>query len=114
VIKVWDIKEHTLLQNVILQFPSSLHARMPDHGPFPLHLQPSPHDALLVTCNDYVGMLKLGRVEPPADNTMALTHETQLCSAIYNNFFKQICVLTCIKSPQSKTDDADKTSICDN
>ncbi|KAK7469672.1 hypothetical protein BaRGS_00036301, partial [Batillaria attramentaria] len=90
VIKVWDIKEHTCLQTVILKFPSSLHARMPEHGQFPLHLQPSPHDALLVTCNDYVGMLKLGRVEPPSGNTMALTHDTQLCSAIYNSFFKQV------------------------
>ena len=90
VIKVWDVKEHTILQSVILQFPSSLHARMPDHGQFPLHLQPSPHDALLVTCNDYIGMLKLGRVEPPTISTMALTHDTQLCCAIYNSFFKQV------------------------
>ncbi|KAK7112140.1 cilia- and flagella-associated protein 337-like isoform X2 [Littorina saxatilis] len=90
VIKVWDIKEHTILQSVILQFPSSLHSRMPDHGQFPLHLQPSPHDALLVTCNDYIGMLKLGRVDPPSAKTMATTHDTQLCSAIYNTFFKQV------------------------
>ncbi|XP_076443223.1 cilia- and flagella-associated protein 337-like isoform X3 [Babylonia areolata] len=90
VIKVWDVKEHLLLQTVILQFPSSLHARMPEHGQFPLHLQPSPHDALLVSCNDYIGMLKLGRPEPPSSNAMPVTHDTQLCCAIYNTFFKQV------------------------
>ncbi|PVD39372.1 hypothetical protein C0Q70_02002 [Pomacea canaliculata] len=90
VIKVWDIKEHTCLQTVILKFPSSLHGRVPDHGQFPIHLQPSPHDALLVTCNDYIGLLKLGRVEQQPLNTMPTTHDTQLCCAIYNTFFKQV------------------------
>jgi len=62
---------------------------MPEHGQFPMHLQPSPQDALLVTCNDYVGMLKLGRTSIPQQQGV-ITHETQLCGAIYNPLFKQV------------------------
>ncbi|KAK3091715.1 hypothetical protein FSP39_022107 [Pinctada imbricata] len=89
VVKVWDIKEHTCLQTIVLKFPSSIHGRMPEHGQFPMHLQPSPHDTLLVTCNDHVGMLKLGHTSQPK-MLEAVTHDTQLCSAIYNKLFNQI------------------------
>lgn len=89
VVKVWDIKEQSCLQTVALKFPNSIHGRMPEHGQFPIHLQCSPQDALLVTCNDYIGMLKLGRTSLPA-STHTVTHETQLCGAIYNPFFKQV------------------------
>ena len=37
VLKVYDIKEHTCLQTVILKFPRG--SRVPDHGPFVLHIQ---------------------------------------------------------------------------
>ncbi|XP_052262965.1 WD repeat-containing protein on Y chromosome-like isoform X3 [Dreissena polymorpha] len=89
VVKVWDIKEHALLQTVILKFPSSIHGRMPEHGQFPIHLQPSPQSSLLVTCNDYIGLLKLGRTSIPHSDTVN-THDTQLCCAIYNPMFKQV------------------------
>ncbi|XP_062601746.1 WD repeat-containing protein on Y chromosome-like isoform X1 [Saccostrea cucullata] len=89
VIKVWDIKEHSCLQTVVLKFPSSIHGRMPEHGTFPMHMQPAPHNALLVTCNDYIGMLKLGNISQPK-NLDAVTHDSQLCGAIYNKTFKQI------------------------
>ena len=92
VVKVWDLKEHALLQTVVLKFPSSIHGRMPEHGQFPMHLQPSPKSSLLVTCNDYIGLLKLGRTSLP--QTMAAsTHDTQLCCAIYNSKFKQVIFL---------------------
>nr|XP_022317228.1 WD repeat-containing protein on Y chromosome-like isoform X7 [Crassostrea virginica] len=89
VIKVWDIKEHACLQTVVLKFPSSIHGRMPEHGTFPMHMQPGPHNALLVTCNDYIGMLKLGHTSQPK-NLDAVTHDSQLCGAIYNKTFKQV------------------------
>ncbi|XP_048248360.1 WD repeat-containing protein on Y chromosome-like isoform X1 [Haliotis rufescens] len=98
VIKVWDIREHTCLQTVQLKFPSSIHGRMPEHGQFPLHLQGAPHSAVLVTSNDYIGMLKLGQVAAP-QSVMPTTHDTQLCCAIYNHFFKQVvtgCDSSCI------------------
>ncbi|XP_069124684.1 cilia- and flagella-associated protein 337-like isoform X2 [Argopecten irradians] len=89
VVKVWDIREHTCLQTVVLKFPSSIHGRMPEHGQFPMHLQLSPQDALIVTCNDYIGMLKLGQTHLPKQQSVS-THDTQLCSAIYNQLFKQV------------------------
>ena len=92
VVKVWDIKEHALLQTVVLKFPSSIHGRMPEHGQFPLHLQPSPKSSLLVTCNDYIGLLKLGRTSLP-QSVAANTHDTQLCCAIYNSKFKQVSTI---------------------
>ncbi|ESO82038.1 hypothetical protein LOTGIDRAFT_176316, partial [Lottia gigantea] len=92
VIKVWDVKEQTCVQTIVLKFPSSIHGRMPEHGQFPIHLQPIPHNSLLVTCNDYIGMMKLGKGAEP-QSVMPLTHDTQLCCAIYNQFFKQQCVI---------------------
>ncbi|ESO83976.1 hypothetical protein LOTGIDRAFT_108617 [Lottia gigantea] len=98
VIKVWDVKEQTCVQTIVLKFPSSIHGRMPEHGQFPIHLQPTPHNSLLVTCNDYIGMMKLGKGAEP-QSVMPLTHDTQLCCAIYNQFFKQVvtgCDSSCI------------------
>lgn len=94
VMKVWDIKEHSCLQTVVLKFPSSIHGRMPEHGTFPMHMQPAPHNALLVTCNDYIGMLKLGHTSQPK-NLDAVTHDSQLCGAIYNKTFKQVNLQFC-------------------
>ncbi|GFO38221.1 WD repeat-containing protein on y chromosome-like isoform x1 [Plakobranchus ocellatus] len=90
IIKVWDTKEHTCLQTIILKFPSSIHGRMPEHGQFPVHLQDGKNSAFIVTCNDYIGCLRLGRVEEKEDSSLEVTHTTQLCSAIYNKFLKQV------------------------
>lgn len=64
---------------------------MPEHGTFPIHMQPAPHNAVLVTCNDYLGMLKLGHTSQPK-NLDAVTHDSQLCGAIYNKTFKQVSI----------------------
>lgn len=101
VIKVWDIKEHSCLQTVVLKFPSSIHGRMPEHGTFPMHMQPAPHNALLVTCNDYIGMLKLGHTSQPK-NLDAVTHDSQLCGAIYNKTFKQVDLQFCHSMAEKK------------
>ncbi|XP_059147520.1 WD repeat-containing protein on Y chromosome-like [Physella acuta] len=89
VVKVWDTKEHVCLQTVVLKFPSSLNGRMPEHGQFPVHLQGPPHSAFFVTCNDYIAGLRLGKVEVKTSH-MEVTHDTQLCCAIYNTFLKQV------------------------
>ncbi|CAL1530117.1 unnamed protein product [Lymnaea stagnalis] len=89
VVKVWDTKEHVCLQTVTLKFPSALNGRMPEHGQFPVHLQGPPHSAFVVTCNDYIAALRLGKVEENTSH-LEVTHDTQLCSAIYNKFLKQV------------------------
>ncbi|BFZ18007.1 hypothetical protein BsWGS_21047 [Bradybaena similaris] len=89
VIKVWDTREHTCLQTIFLKFPSSLHGRIPEHGQSPIHLQEPPHSALVVTCNDYIASLRLGRPEEGTAHTET-THDTQLCCAIYNKLLKQV------------------------
>ncbi len=100
VLKVWELVDHTCVQTVLVPFPTSLHGRLPEHGPFSLHLQtpnPSshqaPHHALLLTANDYIALLKVGSDN---DNVASAptTHSTQLSAAIYNPFFKQVCALT--------------------
>ncbi|KAH9494635.1 hypothetical protein Btru_019804 [Bulinus truncatus] len=89
VIKVWDIKEHVCLQTLAIKFPSALNGRMPEHGQFPVHLQGPPHSAFIVTCNDYIAALRLGKVVSTSYE-QEITHDTQLCSAIYNKFLKQV------------------------
>ncbi|XP_013420475.1 WD repeat-containing protein on Y chromosome isoform X3 [Lingula anatina] len=89
VVKVWDLKEHTCLQTVVMKFPSTVHGRIPEHGPFPLRLQHPPHHALVVSCNDYIGVLRLGQSYNERTN-YPTTHKTQLCCAIYNTFYKQV------------------------
>ena len=93
VLKVWDLRDHVCLQTITVKFPISLHGKMPEHGPFAFHLQPAPQNALLITSNDYIAMLKLGSAGPPISLT-PVTHQTQLCAAIYNPFFKQVCLNT--------------------
>ncbi|KAF6023693.1 hypothetical protein EB796_017999 [Bugula neritina] len=91
-LKVWDIRDYTCLQTVILKFPTSLHGHIPDHGSFPLHLNAvigSPHSCLLVACNDYIAKLKLGLYHKPADD-IPRTHYAPLCAAIYNQFFREV------------------------
>lgn len=91
-LKVWDIKDYTCLQTVLLKFPTSLHGHIPEHGPFPMHLNAvigSPHSCLLVACNDYIGKLKLGLYQRPVDD-IPRTHYAPLCGAIYNQFFREV------------------------
>ncbi|XP_077980125.1 cilia- and flagella-associated protein 337-like [Glandiceps talaboti] len=89
IVKVWDIKEHTCLQTVVIKFPCVQNARMPEFGPFSLHLQPLPINSLVVCCGDYVASLKMGKAEPKKTK-QATTHSTQLCCAMYNSHFKQV------------------------
>ncbi|KAL5257249.1 hypothetical protein ACHWQZ_G012248 [Mnemiopsis leidyi] len=58
VLKVYDIKEHTCLQTVILKFPRG--SRVPDHGPFVLHIQKKVTSALIVCSNDCMAEFRMG------------------------------------------------------
>jgi hypothetical protein len=90
VLKAWDIKEQTCLQTVFIKFPisSTVMGRLPEFGPFSMHLQTCPK-VLLLAANDHVALLKLGRVNQ-ATSSHPTTHATQLCSAVYNPLFKQV------------------------
>ncbi|XP_070580974.1 cilia- and flagella-associated protein 337-like [Ptychodera flava] len=89
IVKVWDIKEHTCLQTVIMKFPCVQNARMPEFGPFSVYLQGQPINSLVVCCGDYIASLKLGKTAPKKTK-QATTHSTQLCAAMYNSHFKQV------------------------
>ncbi|CAH1794020.1 unnamed protein product [Owenia fusiformis] len=88
-VKVWDIKEHTCLQTVQIKFPSSIFGRIPEHGSNPLHLQGGAHNALVACSSDYISLLKCG-VGKTHKEILPSTHNTQLCCAIYNEFYKQV------------------------
>ena len=36
-LKVWDVRDHVCLQTISIKFPTF--NKLPDYGPFPLHLQ---------------------------------------------------------------------------
>nr|XP_026689544.1 WD repeat-containing protein on Y chromosome isoform X2 [Ciona intestinalis] len=88
IIKVWDIKEQTCLQTISPKFPSLQLDRIPDHGEVPLSLYGSPHNIMILTCNDSIALLKMGKLEPKAE--LPVTHEAALCGAAYNPLFHQI------------------------
>ncbi|KAI8506660.1 hypothetical protein Bbelb_160870 [Branchiostoma belcheri] len=86
-LKVWDVKDHSCLQTVVLKFPCLVNGRVPEYGAFPLCLVLS-KNTLLVTCQDYIGQLKLGvkKVKSP----LPTTHNAPLCTAIYNPHYHQV------------------------
>ncbi|XP_064423730.1 WD repeat-containing protein 49-like [Latimeria chalumnae] len=88
VLKVWDILSYNCLRTLVLKFPCIQPGRILEHGEFPfLLVQQHPH-VLLVSCADYIAMLKLEHADHEGE--ILLTHSAQLCSAIYNPFFHQV------------------------
>jgi hypothetical protein len=63
-------------------------SRLLEFGPFSMHLHES-SKAVLVTANDYIAMVKLGRSTAGNSNHI-LTHAAQLSGVIYNPLFKQV------------------------
>ncbi|KAI0223371.1 WD repeat-containing protein 49 [Lamellibrachia satsuma] len=89
VLKVWDTKDYTCIQTIFLKFPTNLAGRLPEYGPFAMHLQPPPANTLLLAANDYIALLRVGPVAPPAtDGTVS--HLAQLYGALYNSYYKQV------------------------
>ncbi|CAH1274614.1 EFCAB8 [Branchiostoma lanceolatum] len=86
-LKVWDVKDHSCLQTVVLKFPCLVNGRIPEYGAFPLCLVLS-KNTLLLTCQDYIGQLKLGVKK--VKSTLPTTHNAPLCTAIYNPHYHQV------------------------
>ncbi|XP_075760105.1 cilia- and flagella-associated protein 337-like isoform X2 [Pelodiscus sinensis] len=88
VLKVWDISSQACLQTLALKFPYVEPEQILEQGDFPfLFIQQSPH-LLLVSCADYIGLLKLAHVSP--EEEMLATHDAPLCGALYNTTFHQV------------------------
>ena len=59
------------------------------HFKYECRSQPPPTNALLLAANDYIALLRVGPVAPPAaDGTC--THLAQLYGALYNSYYKQV------------------------
>lgn len=91
ILKVWDLKDHTCLQTIILKFPTSMNGHVPEHGPFPfmLHHGSGHNSCLIIACNDYMAELRFGIHAKQKDN-MPITHTAPLCTAVYNPFFEEV------------------------
>ncbi|CAM4648098.1 unnamed protein product [Lepidochelys olivacea] len=88
VLKVWDIFSQACLYTLALKFPCVQPEQTQEQGDFPfLLIQQSPH-LLLVSCADYIGLLKLAHDSP--EEEMLATHDAPLCGALYNTFFHQV------------------------
>ncbi|MEE6506938.1 hypothetical protein FKM82_007907 [Ascaphus truei] len=88
VLKVWDISSHSCLQTLVLRFPCVQPGRVQEQGDFPFLLVQQSSPRLLVAYADYIGMLRLARVDP--DEETLVTHEAPLSGVLYNAFFHQV------------------------
>ncbi|MGH0146081.1 UNVERIFIED_CONTAM: hypothetical protein FKN15_018407 [Acipenser sinensis] len=73
------------LRTLVLKFPCVL-----EYGGVPFLLLKDPLCALLVSCRDYIGMLKLE--QRGAWQDMLFTHSAKLSITIYNPFFRQVVI----------------------
>ncbi|XP_072043758.1 LOW QUALITY PROTEIN: cilia- and flagella-associated protein 337-like [Amphiura filiformis] len=86
-IKVWDLRDYTCIQTVLVRFPPLTNAHSPEYGPVCMYAQSN--RALIACCGDYIATLRLGRIENN-NRDMPITHNAQLCGAMYNSNFRQI------------------------
>ncbi|XP_036384187.1 WD repeat-containing protein on Y chromosome [Megalops cyprinoides] len=88
VLKIWDISSQRCLRTLLLKFPCVQAGHALEHGNFPfLLLSAAPH-VLLVSCRDYLGLLRLQQGDPKGGQL--LTHNAPLSSALYNPLLKQV------------------------
>ena len=88
-IKVWDLRDYTCVQTLPVRFPLLSNARSPEYGPVCIYLQSN--RALVACCGDYIGSIRLGAIQN-RNPEMPVTHNAQLCCAMYNSFFRQVCL----------------------
>ncbi|XP_066560708.1 cilia- and flagella-associated protein 337 [Amia ocellicauda] len=88
VLKVWDIVSQRCLRTLVLKFPCVQAGRTLEHGDFPFLLVPTAPHVLLVSCGDYLALLRL--VHGGAGEEKLLTHSAPLSCTLYNTFFKQV------------------------
>lgn len=86
VLKSWDIKEQVCLQTIPIRFPFG--HRIPEHGPFPFLLIPSPINSLFIASNDCLAEIKI--VAMSANKSSKTTHSRALCAALYNPSMGQV------------------------
>lgn len=90
VVKVWDLSEFNCLQTIPIKFPWLLNVKQPDYIQSAVVLHK--HQTLVIGFGDYLAQLKVGKAEE-LDRSIVLTHNTQLCCAIYNSVFQQVCIV---------------------
>ncbi|MBN3313526.1 WDR49 protein, partial [Atractosteus spatula] len=88
VLKVWDISSLCCLRTLLLKFPCVQAGHAVEHGDFPFLLLTSAPHVLLVSCGDYLALLRLQ--SGGAEGDRLLTHSAPLSCALYNPFFKQV------------------------
>ncbi|XP_073670873.1 cilia- and flagella-associated protein 337 [Paramisgurnus dabryanus] len=64
VLNIWDISSHQCVKTIELKFPNFQAGLILEHGRFPLLLSLTEDPALLVTCREYLAMLRLLKTEP--------------------------------------------------
>nr|XP_055031792.1 WD repeat-containing protein on Y chromosome isoform X2 [Misgurnus anguillicaudatus] len=64
VLNIWDISSHQCVKTIELKFPNFQAGLVLEHGSFPLLLSLTEDPALLVTCREYLAMLRLHKTEP--------------------------------------------------
>jgi hypothetical protein len=104
VVKAWDLKEFFCLQTIPVRFPSTLGGKTPNFGLFPmdLYLNKSPINtelslpgALVLACNDYLCLMKLGQ-DTSRNGSLTETHTAPISCAVYNPKLKQVIFSICI------------------
>ncbi|KAJ8037373.1 WD repeat-containing protein 49 [Holothuria leucospilota] len=87
VLKVWDLSEYNCLQTIQIRFPWLWNVKQPDfvHAAMTLHQ----NQTLVIGFGDYLAQLRVGKDEEMGQNKV-VTHNTQLCCAIYNPVFQQV------------------------
>lgn len=96
-VKAWDLKEFVCLQTISIRFPSTLGGKTPSFGPFPMdlylntsttHVETSLPGGLVLACNDYICMMKLGQ-DTARDGSLTETHSSPISCAVYNSRLRQ-------------------------
>ncbi|XP_028813763.1 WD repeat-containing protein on Y chromosome isoform X2 [Denticeps clupeoides] len=90
VLKIWDIQSQQCVRSLQLKFPYIVAGQTPEHGNFPLLLLQTPLQQVLVSCRDYLGLLRL-------DGGASDDRPVALTSLLYNSHLKQV-VTACANS----------------
>ncbi|XP_072168406.1 cilia- and flagella-associated protein 337-like [Diadema setosum] len=86
-VKIWDLYEYTCLQTLNIRYTCLQNSRNPEFGAVNVVLYQGRH--LMTSCGDNVALLTLVK-NSALERRTPVTHETQLCSAVYNAFFRQV------------------------
>lgn len=92
------MKEYTCLQTIPIRFPSTFGGKTPSFGPFAtdlylntstLHAETSLPGGLVLACNDYMCLMKLGQ-DAAKEGSLTETHSAPVSCAVYNPKLKQV------------------------